>query len=105
MSSSAATCCLCDRHVSKLTKHHLIPRTQHKYYRLKKGYSRDQLNQTVPLCPACHKNLHAAISEKELASAYNTVGALQHHPEISKFTEWVRTKRGNLNVSFRKRRR
>ncbi|MEL7476702.1 MAG: hypothetical protein AAGJ55_10820 [Cyanobacteria bacterium J06555_12] len=102
---SSATCCLCDRHVPKLTKHHLIPRTQHKHYRLKKGYSRDRLNQTVPLCTACHKNIHAAISEKELASAYNTVSALQQHPEISKFTKWVRTKRSNLKVSFRRRKR
>ena len=102
--SSAATCSLCDRPVPKLTKHHLIPRTQHKYYRLKKGYSREQLNQTVLLCSACHKNVHCNISEKELASSYNTVTALQQHPDISKFTEWVRTKRGNLKVSFRRRR-
>ncbi|MGK7908135.1 MAG: HNH endonuclease [Synechococcus sp.] len=105
MTSPAATCALCDRQVPKLTQHHLIPRSQHKYYRLKKGYSRERLNQTASLCPPCHKNVHVTLSEKDLAGSYNTIAKLQQHPEIRRFTAWVSTKRSNLRVTFRRRKR
>jgi hypothetical protein len=62
-------------------RHHLIPR--------QKGGSK---GPTVDLHRFCHTKIHSIFTNKELAKTYNTVEALQAHPEIAKFIEWVATK-------------
>ncbi len=94
------TCALCQRPGVEITRHHLIPRTYHRELRKKKGYSRDLLNQTVPLCPPCHRHIHRVFTEKELARHYNTLKRLNSHPEIERFVAWIQTKRSDLNVKF-----
>jgi hypothetical protein len=37
----------------------------------------------------CHKEIHAALSEGELARRYNTIEALLTHPRIARFARWV----------------
>jgi hypothetical protein len=44
------------------------------------------------LCRPCHRNVHAAIENKELEQAYNTLEALASHPGIRRFTCWIRNK-------------
>lgn len=58
--------------------HHLIPK-------LKGGKG----GPTVLLHHICHKEVHAALSEAELARSYNTPEALRAHPELAKFLKWV----------------
>ncbi len=85
-------CGLCGRFVERRTRHHLIPRTRHGNKRVKRSYDRETLNQTVPLCPACHRQIHRTLTEKELEREYNTVEALLGHPEISRFVHWIENK-------------
>ena len=37
----------------------------------------------------CHKEVHAALSEAELAREYNTAAALRAHPRLAGFFDWV----------------
>ncbi len=44
------------------------------------------------LCAACHKQVHAVLSEKELADRYTTREALLAHEPIARFVDWIRAK-------------
>ncbi len=57
----------------------------------------------------CHKQIHALLTETELARSHHTVEALLAHPGIATFVAWVRGKppefRGRAFKSERLRRR
>jgi PP-loop superfamily ATP-utilizing enzyme len=78
--------------VERRTRHHLIPRSRHGNKRVKQVFTREELQRTVALCPACHRQVHRSLSEKELERGYNTVAALLSHPEISRFVRWIEDK-------------
>ncbi len=74
-------CALCGRPIPAdvpQSLHHLIPRAKGG----KKG-------PTVLLHHICHKEIHASLTESELARTYNTVAALQRHPRLATFIAWV----------------
>ncbi len=58
--------------------HHLIPRS--------KGGKR---GPTVLLHQICHQEIHASLSETELARKFHTIEALLTHPRLARFVEWV----------------
>jgi 5-methylcytosine-specific restriction endonuclease McrA len=74
-------CPLCQRPIPDAQKdaHHLVPKSQ--------GGRHTQYLHRI-----CHRQIHALLSEKELARHYNTVEALLALPEIASFVEWVRSK-------------
>ncbi|WP_293573854.1 HNH endonuclease [Phaeobacter sp.] len=75
-------CPLCDRPIPPdvdQSLHHLIPK-------LKGGKGRP----TVLLHHICHKEIHATLTEAELARSFNTVTALREHPRLAKFLAWVK---------------
>ncbi len=74
-------CPLCGRPIPKgvpQSRHHLIPK-------LKGGKG----GPTVLLHQICHSEIHATLTEAELARNYNTVEALRSHPRLAKFIGWV----------------
>ncbi|NRB04086.1 MAG: HNH endonuclease [Rhodobacteraceae bacterium] len=74
-------CPLCDRPIPPdvpQSEHHLIPK-------LKGGKG----GPTVLLHHICHREIHATLSEAELARSYNTPDALKAHPRLAKFFKWV----------------
>jgi hypothetical protein len=83
-------CEMCERVVAFRTQHHLIPRTTHKRKKRREGYTQEELNRVIWICAPCHKNLHAVLTEKELAEGYNTIDKLLMYPAIARFTDWVR---------------
>ena len=100
------TCKICLREELKLTKHHLIPKATHKKYRRRGEYSQEEMQTRLLLvCRTCHSQIHALLSEKELATDYNTVEDLLAHPEVTKYTAWIRKRKFSGRVPVRKRRR
>jgi len=37
----------------------------------------------------CHKEIHASLSETDLARRFHTFEALRAHPRLAKFIDWV----------------
>lgn len=101
------SCCeLCQRPVKSLTKHHLIPQTRHKNKKNKRLFNRDEVkNRVLWLCRPCHNNIHVHFSNKELELNFNTLEALSAHPDIQKFTTWIKDKPITLHIPFTKGKR
>ena len=98
-------CELCGRSPKRLTKHHLIPRARHGNKRNKKHFSRHEVyTRIIKICRPCHNNIHAVFSNKELERDYNTIEKLREHPDIIRFTDWIKTKPVHLSVSTRPKR-
>lgn len=58
--------------------HHLIPK-------LKGGKG----GPTVLMHHICHREIHASLTEAELARDFNTPETLRAHPRLAKFASWV----------------
>jgi hypothetical protein len=74
-------CPLCGREIPPnvpQSRHHLIPK-------LKGGKG----GEVVLLHHICHREIHATLTEAELARHYNTPQALLTHPRLAKFARWV----------------
>ena len=74
-------CPLCLRPIppeAKQSNHHLIPK-------LKGGKG----GPVVLLHQICHSEIHATLTEAELARDFSTVEALRAHPRIAKFITWI----------------
>lgn len=74
-------CPLCHRPIppeARQSVHHLIPK-------LKGGKG----GPTVRLHHICHREIHAALTEVELAREWNTPERLRAHPKLAKFIAWV----------------
>ena len=81
MPESDPLCPLCGRPIPAgvpQSRHHLVPR-------LKGGAG----GETVLLHHICHKEIHASLTEAELARGYCTIEALRGHPRLAKFIAWV----------------
>ena len=81
MAEDEPVCSLCDRPIpahAKQSEHHLTPK-------LKGGAK----GPRVLLHQICHNEIHASLSEAELARAFNTIEALRRHPRIQRFVNWV----------------
>ncbi|MGR3761456.1 HNH endonuclease [Roseobacteraceae bacterium NS-SX3] len=78
---SDPVCPLCGRPIPDgvpQSLHHLIPK-------LKGGKG----GPAVLLHDICHREIHATLTEGELARDYHEIGALQAHPRLAKFIKWV----------------
>jgi hypothetical protein len=75
------TCPLCGRPIPPgvpQSLHHLIPK-------LKGGKG----GPTMLMHQICHNEIHATLTEAELARSFNTPEALRAHPHLAKFAAWV----------------
>ena len=84
-------CPLCGRPIPPQQRdaHHLVPKS-------KGGRG------TVDLHRICHRQIHAVLTETELARHYHSVPQLLAHPALQSFVAWVRTKPDDFFVRTRK---
>ncbi len=87
-------CELCGREVNYLTRHHLVPREEGGRY-----------GATAELCQPCHSTLHLTFNNRELATLYNSIPALQQAEGLQKYLKWVRNKSIERIANRRGRRR
>lgn len=84
MTDDMPLCALCGRPIpphARQSEHHLTPR-------LKGG----KHGPRVLLHQICHNEIHATLSEAELARAYAEPAALRAHPRLARFIAWVADK-------------
>ena len=87
-------CELCNRNVSIITKHHLIP--------LEKGGKKFE---TLSLCPTCHKQIHALFTNRELATHFHTLESLKRDQKIIKYLRFIENIPADSHVNIKKSRR
>ncbi|MCB2008719.1 MAG: HNH endonuclease [Rhodoferax sp.] len=87
-------CPLCGRPIPAPQRdaHHLVPKSRGG-------------RETEFLHRICHRQIHALLTESELARDYNTVEALMAHPEMARFVAWVRGKPPGFAARSRKSQR
>lgn len=86
-------CELCNRTVSSITKHHLIP--------LEKGGKKFE---TLSLCKTCHNQIHALFTNRELAVYYHTLESLKRDQKIIKFLRFIENIPGDSHLVIKKSR-
>ncbi|MFP7675401.1 HNH endonuclease [Marivita sp. S0852] len=90
MSHSDPICPLCLRPIPagvKQSQHHLVPK-------LKGGKG----GPTILIHQMCHNEIHATLTEAELARDYNTPEALRAHPKLAAFFKWVSKRPGDFHA-------
>lgn len=101
-------CELCLRKDILVTKHHLIPQSEHarilKKHKKYRPFSKDELhNRVIWICRPCHSQVHAVLTNQELAYEYNTLEKLQSVDDITKFADWIAKKPVGLKVTVRRK--
>ncbi len=93
MSAPLPVCPLCKRPIPppQQDHHHLVPKSRGG-------------RETAFLHRVCHRQVHALLSETELARQYASAEALLQHPGIRDFVAWVRTKPDDFFVATRRSR-
>ncbi|WP_291426541.1 HNH endonuclease [Deinococcus sp.] len=95
--AAAPVCALCERQTPLLTEHHLVPRSQGR----RRGVKVSEL-PTVMLCPACHKFLHATLTNAQLANEFPDLERLRQHEDVRKFLHWLRKQPATKAVRIRR---
>ncbi|WP_026463203.1 hypothetical protein [Adhaeribacter aquaticus] len=76
-----SVCELCNREVSFVTKHHLLPKQEGGKH-----------TETVGLCQPCHSTIHLTFSNQELARSFRTIQDLQKAEALQKYLNWIKNK-------------
>lgn len=84
-------CELCNRNVPTVTKHHLVPR-EHG----------GKNHPTTMLCIACHKQIHALFSNKELFVRFFTIERLKRNEKIQRYLKFVNRIPGDTHIDIKK---
>jgi hypothetical protein len=86
------SCWLCGRELGRRVEwHHPIPKSRGG-------------RTTVPVHPICHRTIHAAFSNVELARQVESGTALAQEPAIARFLSWIANKPADFNAPTRKAR-
>ena len=83
-------CALCERPLGRRVEwHHLVPKSEG---------GRD----TAPLHPICHRAIHAAFGNTELARRYSDLDSLRAEPAIQRFLAWIAGKTPDFSAPTRR---
>ena len=86
------TCSLCARPLGAKTEwHHVVPKSEG---------GRD----TVPVHPICHRTIHAAVSNADLARVYADLESLRAREDMARFLAWITDKPADFNAPVRRAR-
>ena len=97
MDDNNPICALCGRPIpahAKQSLHHLVPK-------LRGGKG----GPTVILHQICHNEIHAALTETELARDFDAPEKLRAHPKLAKFIAWIAGKPNDFHARSQKSQR
>ena len=97
MTDTPPICPLCDRPIppgARQSLHHLVPKL-----RGGKGGAVVRLHQI------CHNEIHATLTETELARDYADMDRLRAHPRLARFVKWVQRRPAEFHSKTPGRRR
>lgn len=83
-------CELCERDVEERTVHHLTPKHHGGAHK-----------ETALLCRACHRQIHALFTNKELADHYDTLEKLKNEEQMYRFLKWIRKQSPDKKVKVK----
>lgn len=84
------TCALCERALGQQVEwHHRIPKSR--------GGS-----EVVAVHPICHRAIHAAVTNAELASTYADLPTLRARDDIARFLRWIADKPPDFHAPTRR---
>ena len=87
----AGVCALCERPLgAKVEAHHVVPKSEGG-------------RETEPVHPICHRAIHAALTNAELARL-GTLEAVRADPGVARFLAWVADKPPDFHAPTRRRR-
>ncbi len=72
-------CPVCERDVTRVSDHHLIPRSRGGKH-----------EHTLPICNDCHNAIHALLTNVELEREFNSVASLLEDERFAKHVRWLR---------------
>lgn len=85
------TCALCGRPLGeKVEWHHVVPKSEGG-------------RETAPVHPICHRAIHAAVPNKDLARLYPTLEQLRGQDDIARFLRWVANKPPDFHAPTRRK--
>ena len=88
-SAEAGSCELCERE-TRVTRHHLRPRSEHAGLLRRGEFTRDELSAVARLCRPCHNAVHTFIPDnRELAESYYSVPLLLRHEQVFAHARWL----------------
>jgi len=94
----AEGCCLmCEREMP-LTKHHVIPKEVHEWYKKHHNKTKDELHQGIMICRPCHSAIHSFYDNKTLAANYSTIEQILADEKVQKFLPYIRKKKDQQQV-------
>lgn len=83
-------CELCNREVSQLTEHHLVPKE-----RGGKDFP------TANLCVTCHKQIHALYTNRELAARFFTIDRLKNDEKFKRYLKFISNHSGDDHITIK----
>eukprot|EP01126_Amoeba_proteus_P064730 TRINITY_DN9094_c0_g1_i1.p1 TRINITY_DN9094_c0_g1~~TRINITY_DN9094_c0_g1_i1.p1 ORF type:complete len:215 (-),score=34.96 TRINITY_DN9094_c0_g1_i1:300-944(-) len=86
------SCLICERFMP-LTKHHLVPRETHTWYKKHHGMTHVELHTGIMICRPCHSSIHKFIDNKTMAAEYNTLEKLLEHPKVQTWIPYIRKRK------------
>lgn len=87
-----AICALCHRPLgARVEWHHPVPKSQGG-------------TVTVPVHPICHRTIHAAVSNHDLAGTYADLDTLRQRDDMRRFLQWIAGKPPDFNAPTRQSR-
>ena len=57
---------------------------------------------TAPVHPICHRTIHAAVPNKDIARLYPTLDQLRAQPDIARFLKWIANKPPDFHAPTRR---
>jgi hypothetical protein len=85
-----ARCALCERPLgARVEWHHLVPKSEGG-------------RETAPVHPICHRTIHAAVDNAELARDYADLAVLRAREDIARFLRWVANKPADFHAPVRR---